>query len=156
MLVLCVPLHFIFAVTVPILEHIGTEVERKTGYFSWRSKHLLALNLLIDPLFIAWGVGGVSNQWGSFPVWAACLIIGFVISVLSLLVTNPDRPPRFFQILGPLSFVTSVLWIYFLAGELVSLIEVIGIVFGVSETLLGLTVLAWGNSIGGLIVYIYF
>ena len=151
-----VPLHFIFAFTVPIVDYIETDEERRTGYFSWWSKHLLALNLLVDPLFIAWGVGGVGAQWGSFPAWALCLIIGVVASLVSLLVTNNEHPPKYYQLLAPLSFLTSVFWIYFLAGELVSLIEVIGVVFGVSETLLGLTVLAWGNSIGGLRCCLFF
>jgi len=154
--VACVPLHFIFALTVPIVDYIDREEERRVGYFSWWSRHLLALNLLIDPLFLAWGLGGVGAQWGSFPAWALCLIIGVVASAVSLLVTNDERPPRYYQLLAPLSFLTSVFWIYFLAGELVSLIEVIGIVFGVSETLLGLTVLAWGNSIGGWIFILLF
>lgn len=150
-LVLCAPLHLILAITVPLVEHIESEEIRKTEYFSWWSKHLLALNLFIDPLFIAWATGGIGNLWGGFPVWGFCLLLGIVVALACLLFAEEERPPRFYQVLAPLSFLTSVLWIYFFAGELVALIGVIGIVFGVSETLLGLTVLAWGNSIGDLI-----
>ena len=156
--VISAPLHFVCALTVPIMEHIASEEERRTGYFSWWSRHLLALNLLVDPLFISWAVGGASTVWGdtegggpTFPAWALCLMVGAVASVVCLALTSDDRPPRYYQVLAPLSFLTSVFWIYFFAGELVSLIEVIGLVFGISETLLGLTVLAWGNSIGDLI-----
>ena len=50
-----------------------------------------------------------------------------------------------------LGFVISVGWIYLIANEIVSLLKAFGIFFGVSDAILGLTVLAWGNSIGDLV-----
>ena len=45
----------------------------------------------------------------------------------------------------------SVLWIYVLADEIVGILRCLGIVANVESAVLGLTVLAWGNSIGDLI-----
>lgn len=45
----------------------------------------------------------------------------------------------------------SVTWTYIVAEELVSLLISLGSVYGVSPSVLGLTVLAWGNSLGDLI-----
>jgi sodium/potassium/calcium exchanger 6 len=49
---------------------------------------------------------------------------------------------------GVLAFVTSVAWMNIQANEVVALLETIGIVFDVNIAVLGVTVLAIGNSVG--------
>jgi sodium/potassium/calcium exchanger 6 len=41
-----------------------------------------------------------------------------------------------------------VVWIFIFAAELVALLEAVGQITGVPNGVMGLTVLAWGNSIG--------
>lgn len=55
-------------------------------------------------------------------------------------------PPQLFAFLG---FLTSALWINAAATEVVNILRSLGVVFQLSNTVLGLTLLAWGNSIGG-------
>ncbi len=50
-----------------------------------------------------------------------------------------------------LSFIVSISWIMMIAEELVSILTVLGIVSGIDLTILGLTVLAWGNATPDLI-----
>lgn len=45
----------------------------------------------------------------------------------------------------------SVGFINIIASEVVSVLETFGVVFNLSDAILGMTVLAWGNSLGDLI-----
>ena len=48
----------------------------------------------------------------------------------------------------------SMVWIYFLANVIVDLLVLFGIMTDVSASMLGLTVLSWGNSVGDAIASI--
>ena len=45
-------------------------------------------------------------------------------------------------------------WIYMLAEVIVALLELFGLITGLPSSLLGLTVLSWGNSVGDAIASI--
>ena len=51
-------------------------------------------------------------------------------------------------IVSLISFVMSVFWIWLFANIIIDLLKVLGLITGLPTTLLGLTVLAWSNSIG--------
>lgn len=53
------------------------------------------------------------------------------------------------QLFALLGFVVSAGLISAAASEVVSLLHMLGVVLSLSNTVLGLTLLAWGNSIGG-------
>ncbi|KAJ4882581.1 Cation/calcium exchanger 1 [Raphanus sativus] len=79
-------------------------------------------------------------------------IIGLFFGVLAYLTTEKSRPPKKFSLVWLLGgFTMSVTWTYIIAQELVSLLISLGDIFGISPSVLGLTVLAWGNSLGDLI-----
>ncbi|XP_020579778.1 cation/calcium exchanger 1-like [Phalaenopsis equestris] len=109
----------------------------------------------LAPIFLAtlWNSkrGGMSSKEGL----TICLysgLIGLVMGLMALHTTMKDNPPRkclFPWLAG--GFLMSVLWTYVIAEELVGLLVSLGYIFGISPSILGFTVLAWGNSIGDLI-----
>jgi len=49
------------------------------------------------------------------------------------------------------SFLMSMIWIYVLCEVIVDLLELFGIITGLPSSLLGITILSWGNSLGDTI-----
>ncbi|KAB2631664.1 cation/calcium exchanger 2-like [Pyrus ussuriensis x Pyrus communis] len=99
-----------------------------------------------------------NHQFGnvSFKTKLAIYIIGLVFGItfgiVAFFTTEKSSPPK--KSLVPwltAGFVMSITWSYLTAQELVGLLVSLGYILGVSPSILGLTVLAWGNSLGDLI-----
>jgi Ca2+/Na+ antiporter len=73
-----------------------------------------------------------------------------ILSVLIRFKTKLRFAPEdaMLGIVSVISFVMSVFWIWLFANIMIDLLKVLGLLTGLPTTLLGLTVLAWGNSIG--------
>lgn len=85
-----------------------------------------------------------------FPIWSVILFIGFSLGLLHY-ITEKD-PPETEQIPAILvAFVMSVFWISTVAGELLDCLAAVGAILELPPSILGLTVLAWGNSVGDLV-----
>jgi sodium/potassium/calcium exchanger 6 len=84
-----------------------------------------------------------------------CILILFS-AALGLLIRNRTYSRRapdltIFWIFQVASFFMGMVWVYFLCNMIVDLLVIFGVLTGVSASLLGLTVLSWGNSIGDAI-----
>lgn len=79
-------------------------------------------------------------------------LMGMAFGIAAFLKTKKDRPPTKFLLPWLAGgFFMSVVWVCIIAEELVSLLLSIGVVLEISPSLLGLSVLAWGNSLGDLV-----
>lgn len=69
--------------------------------------------------------------------------------VLSLLVrqfSTEERPPRFYGALCFVGFLVAITWIFLVANEVVGILQAFGMIFGVSDAILGLTIFAMVSS----------
>ncbi|KQK21666.1 cation/calcium exchanger 1 [Brachypodium distachyon] len=103
---------------------------------------------LLSPLLIA-----ATTTTPSLTALLAGALTGILLAIAAALTTNPCAPPQARARLPWLAggFLMSVLWSYLLAQELVSLLVSAAVIAGVPASVLGVTVLAWGNSVGDLV-----
>ena len=122
----------------------------------------LAVSLAGGPLFAAWYLR-VGLGWCG--VFAAVGLVASVAAGISLygVLRDGDRfrgePPAWrcrtpwpvgAAAVAALGFALAAAWVDVVANELVGLLGFLGGLAGVDHAVLGLTVLAWGNSVGDL------
>lgn len=140
--ILKMPLYLPRRLTIPVV------CEEKWSKSFSISAALLA-PLLLSSLWIF--CEGDSSINTSLTVYGIGLLIGVILGITVFLTTDKSNPPEkylFLWLAG--GFVMSVTWSYISAQELVALLVSLGYICGISPSILGLTVLAWGNSIGDL------
>ncbi|XP_061356762.1 cation/calcium exchanger 1-like [Gastrolobium bilobum] len=119
------------------------------------SKPYAVISVTLAPVMLAAVCNTQRENMGSrncLVMYLTASLIGIVLGNMACVTTNSSSPPKkslFPWLAG--GFAMSVTWTYIIAEELVSLLVSIGNIIGVSPTILGLTVLAWGNSLGDLI-----
>uniref|UniRef100_A0A8C2M2H0 Solute carrier family 8 (sodium/lithium/calcium exchanger), member B1 n=1 Tax=Cricetulus griseus TaxID=10029 RepID=A0A8C2M2H0_CRIGR len=138
------PVEFLLLLTVPV-------VDPDKDDRNWK-RPLNCLQLVISPLVLVLtlqsGVYGIYEIGGLLPVWAVVVIVGTALASVTFFATSNREPPRLHWLFAFLGFLTSALWINAAATEVVNILRSLGVVFRLSNTVLGLTLLAWGNSIG--------
>ena len=98
--------------------------------------------------------GGCDYEDAPISVWAVVSLCGLVlVPVVWFGLTHRTRRPHpwFKMLLLCLSFISSMFWMDVVAGEAVAVLTALGQMWGLDMAILGLTVLAWGNSIGDLV-----
>ena len=79
----------------------------------------------------------------------AYTMIGSLLALSLLLTTTTEaRAPRYRPVLCFLGFIVSVAWISTIANEVVGVLKALGVILGMSDAILGLTIFAVGNRYG--------
>lgn len=84
--------------------------------------------------------------------WACVSACSCFLGVIFYCTTG-DGPetPALYPVFTLLAKVSSCIWLAFLAAELTNVVKALGVGMGVPSALLGITVVAWGNSFGDLL-----
>jgi solute carrier family 24 (sodium/potassium/calcium exchanger), member 6 len=133
-----------------------SEADQDNQNSDW-NRWLVALQIFTGPLFatfILWANWQEDfEEPGKILVkLMLCSLLGsLILLAILLLTTSPDKRPKYHFLLCFLGFIISIAWISSIAGEVVGVLKTFGVVLGISEALLGLTVFAAGNSVGDLI-----
>lgn len=119
------------------------------------SKPFAVISVTLAPILLLVLCYSQMRSWSfdtRLTVYVCIGLLGIFCGVLALVTTDASKPPQKYLCPWLLAgFVMSVTWSYIIANELVALLVSIGYIVGISPSILGLTVLAWGNSLGDLI-----
>uniref|UniRef100_A0A669BIH7 Solute carrier family 8 member B1 n=1 Tax=Oreochromis niloticus TaxID=8128 RepID=A0A669BIH7_ORENI len=142
--VLKTPLEVLLLLCIPVVD---PDKEDRNWRRPLNCLHLITAPLVCVLVFQS-GVYGNYMIQGQFPLWLLFLLLGLFVSAIVFCSTSNDCPPRYHSFFALLGFVVSAVLISAAASEVVSLLHMLGVVLRLSNTVLGLTLLAWGNSIG--------
>eukprot|EP00008_Paramoeba_atlantica_P007461 CAMPEP_0201478494 /NCGR_PEP_ID=MMETSP0151_2-20130828/3308_1 /ASSEMBLY_ACC=CAM_ASM_000257 /TAXON_ID=200890 /ORGANISM="Paramoeba atlantica, Strain 621/1 / CCAP 1560/9" /LENGTH=693 /DNA_ID=CAMNT_0047859577 /DNA_START=39 /DNA_END=2120 /DNA_ORIENTATION=+ len=111
----------------------------------------LILSPIFVPFFFFLVMEIITISVGPIPVILILELISFPLSFFIYKTTNPHSPPTYKSAFVVVAFVMSIFWIYVIANELVTLLQSLGDILGIPPDVMGLTVLAWGNSVGDMV-----
>lgn len=103
-------------------------------------------------IFFVFAVTGMINFKDAPPIAfyvaeGVALILSILICFLTPLNSGPRRGMIIFSVFA---FLLSIVWIWFIANILIDLLGVLGLILGFKPAFLGITLLAWGNSVGDM------
>eukprot|EP00934_Nitzschia_sp_Nitz4_P006083 Nitzschia sp. Nitz4//scaffold69_size99277//94479//96575//NITZ4_004652-RA/size99277-processed-gene-0.91-mRNA-1//-1//CDS//3329556772//6073//frame0 len=124
------------------------------GYYN-RAK--IALSTAVSPFWFAyyvWAEHGISPfNFGSAVFFLFFWVFAMLVSLFVMRYAPGGDGVMALWAAVPLAlygFVVAATWIDYIADHLVSLLDFMGIVWKIPGSIMGLTVLAWGNSMGDL------
>ncbi|KAG0252639.1 hypothetical protein BG011_006859 [Mortierella polycephala] len=127
------------------------KAEPESRYDGW-SRTATTVQMFLVPIFIAAVVSSAAEE--GYIAIPLALCVGAVLSFLIRRFSTEELPPRFYGALCFVGFLVAITWIFLVANEVVGILQAFGMIFGVSDAILGLTIFAMGNSLGDLVANI--
>ncbi|KAH8815344.1 Sodium/calcium exchanger protein-domain-containing protein [Xylogone sp. PMI_703] len=126
-----------------------TESDAQKDWNRW----LVGIQIFTGPLFvmlIIWA-NGERELWFLAQLIAYSLVGSSIALAILLYTTTSYRAPKYHFLLCFVGFVVSIAWISTIANEVVGVLKSFGVILGISDAILGLTIFAVGNSLGDLV-----
>eukprot|EP00744_Colponema_vietnamica_P001688 GILI01002773.1.p2 GENE.GILI01002773.1~~GILI01002773.1.p2 ORF type:complete len:809 (+),score=281.64 GILI01002773.1:64-2490(+) len=118
------------------------------------NKLYVCFSFTVSPVFFLFACGLLRFD-GYWPIlFVAFMLVGIACTIASLMTFSWQRPPTNAFIQGALAlwaFTMSVVWIYTIATELVEVLSALGKLAGISPSIMGLSIVAWGNCVSDLL-----
>jgi sodium/potassium/calcium exchanger 6 len=174
--VIAAPLVFVFTITLPVADimyqvdekelqeeivAVNNDVEDDEEELTvieqdvkqvW-NQPLFVLQSFVSPLFIFTVLienGILPTFWG----YGVALTVAIVLSTLAKNKTCREEAPEWFWMVSFLGFFVALNWIFLLANQVVGLLQALGILFGISDAIMGLTIFAlvsWSLIYGSIL-----
>ncbi|KAI0998921.1 hypothetical protein K3495_g9275 [Podosphaera aphanis] len=137
---------------------LGGEQGEQTGLESvplgdW-NRWLVSVQIFAAPLFmviIFWANKDEKSTRLLAEMIFYSLLASLVVYSALVVTTSPTEIPKYRFLLCFLGFIVSICWISTIANEVVGVLKTLGIILGISDAILGLTIFAVGNSLGDLV-----
>lgn len=137
------PIILVLKLIIPIVDY-GEDMH------GW-SKLLNLLNLLILPQMILMSFGLFTTFIGNtVPTALVVFIFSIILDSMVWFTSSNNMVPNYHFLFAVGSFAGSILVIYHAAKEIVCVMAAVGIVSNLSDSMVGLSLMALGNSVGDL------
>lgn len=132
----------------------GPKAESSSSPKEW-NRWLVSVQLFTAPFFvvlIVWANTDEELEPRNLLWFSLCSLL-FSLICLAILhyATSPNKVPRYRPLLCFLGFLVAIAWIATIANEVVGVLKAFGVILGISDAILGLTIFAVGNSLGDLV-----
>jgi len=118
------------------------------------NRWLVAVQIFTAPLFVVvviWANSIERNPRFLIKLVLYSLLGSLLAFAILVLTTTPKNPPKYRFLFCFLGFIVSIAWISTIANEVVGVLKALGVILGISDAILGLTIFAVGNSLGDLV-----
>lgn len=134
----------------PHVDHVN----EAGGPKEW-NRWLVFLQVFTAPLFVVAIIWANMDEGHTMSLFFRMVLGSLVFSLVSLFIllslTTADREPKYRPLLCFLGFAVAIGWISTIANEVVGVLKAFGVILGISDAILGLTIFAVGNSLGDLV-----
>ncbi|KAH8370766.1 hypothetical protein KR093_004904 [Drosophila rubida] len=133
------PLMLFFLLLIPIVD-----LERRRH--GW-SKLLNCIQIVVTPMYVT-----VVVFYRFAPLIYFQLLITVPVAVVVFLQTRTDMPPPYHFAFVIFSYVGSILILYICTNEINDILDVIGLVLGLSAQYIAATISCWGSSVCTIVI----